>query len=156
MKSIMAALSDYLKANLGINVDAASAALQAQLDTLNQQISADVATLPPDSRRLVTGHESLGYFAARYGFKLVGALIPSLSDQANVSAADLATLKQDIIDNNVKAIFAELGTSPAVVSEIGTETGVKVVQLATHFLPADGSYFTFETNLAQTIVDALK
>ena len=156
MKSIIAALADYLKANLGINVDTESAALQAQLDTLNQQITALVTVLPPDSRKLVTGHESLGYFSARYGFTLIGALIPSLSDQADVSAADLAALKQDILSNGVGAIFTELGTSSVVINQIGKETGAKVVQLATHVLPADGSYFTFETNLAQTIVDGLK
>lgn len=156
MKSIVAALADYLKANLDIDVDAGSQDLQARLDSLNTQVAAEVATLPQDSRKLVTGHESMGYFAQRYGFKLIGALIPSLSDQADVSAADIAALKQDILDNNVKAIFAELGTSPAVINEIGAETGVKVVQLTTHALPSDGSYFTFETDLAKTIVDALK
>jgi zinc/manganese transport system substrate-binding protein len=156
MKSIVAALSDYLKINLGINVDTESLSLQSRLDALDRQISALVAVLQPSDRKLVTGHESLGYFAERYGFKLIGALIPSLSDQADVSAADLAALKQDIAANNVKAIFAELGTSPTVIKQIGAETGARVVQLATHILPSDGSYSTFETNLAQTIADALK
>ena len=156
MKAVVAALADYLKANLGINVDAQSQDLQARLDNLNTQVADEVATLPVDSRKLVTGHESLGYFAQRYGFKLIGAVIPSLSDQADVSAADIATLKQEILDNHVKAIFAELGTSAAVIDEIGAETGANVVQLTTHALLSDGSYFTFETNLAKTIVDALK
>jgi zinc/manganese transport system substrate-binding protein len=156
MQSIVAALADYLKANLGINVDAQSQDLQARLDSLNQQVVASVATLPQDSRKLVTGHESMGYFAERYGFKLIGAVIPSISDQADVSAADIATLKQEILDNHVKAIFAELGTSSAVINEIGAETRAKVIELTTHALLSDGSYFTFETNLAKTIVDALK
>jgi zinc/manganese transport system substrate-binding protein len=156
MKAVVAALADYLKANLGINVDAQSQDLQARLDNLNTQVADEVATLPIDSRKLVTGHESLGYFAQRYGFKLIGAVIPSLSDQADVSAADIATLKQEILDNHVKAIFAELGTSAAVIDEIGAETGANVVQLTTHALLSDGSYFTFETNLAKTIIDALK
>ena len=156
MKNIVAALAEYLKANLGINVDARSLDIQTQLDNLNTQVAAEVAVLPPDSRKLVTGHESMGYFAQRYGFKLVGALIPSLSSQANVSAGDLAALKQLILDNNVKVIFAEVGTSAAVADAIARETGAMVVELATHTLPPDGSYFTFETQLAATIVDALK
>jgi hypothetical protein len=49
-----------------------------------------------------------------------------------------------------------LGTPPAVADAIGKETGVKVVELTTHSLPADGSYFTFLRNLAQVIVDGLK
>ena len=107
-------------------------------------------------RKLVTGHESMGYFAQRYGFKLVGVIIPSLSSQAEVSAADLAALKKAIQDNQVKAIFTELGTSPAVAKAIGDETGVKVVELTTHALPSDGSYFTFMRNLANVITNALK
>jgi len=41
----------------------------------------------------------------------------------------LAALKTAIIDNQVKAIFTELGTSPVVSKAIGDETGVKVVDL---------------------------
>ena len=156
MKEIVAALAIMLKTDLGIDVNASALDLEARLDALNQQISGLVASLPTDNRSLVTGHESMGYFAQRYGFKLVGAIIPSLSDQAEVSAADLAALKDEIQQNHVKAIFTELGTSPAVARAIGDETGVKVIELTTHALPADGSYFTFEQNLAQTIVDALK
>jgi zinc/manganese transport system substrate-binding protein len=156
MKEIVAALAITLKADLDIDVNASALDLEARLDALNQQISDMVAGLPQDNRSLVTGHESMGYFAQRYGFKLVGAIIPSLSDQADVSAADLATLKDEIEANHVNAIFAELGTSSKDARAIGVETGVKVVELTTHALPADGSYFTFEHNLAQTIVDALK
>ena len=98
----------------------------------------------------------MGYFAQRYGFKLIGALIPSLSSQAEVSAADLTALKKQIQDNQVKAIFTELGTSQAVSEAIGKETGVKVVELTTHSLPAEGSYFTFLRNLTRVIVENLK
>lgn len=156
MKSIVSALAGQLKSELGIDVDARAQDLEARLDALNQEISDMVAGLPQDNRKLVTGHESMGYFAQRYGFKLVGAIIPSVSTEAEVSAADLATLKEEIQENQVKAIFAELGTSPAVAKAIGDETRVKVVELTTHSLPDDGSYFTFERNLAQVIVDALK
>jgi ABC-type Zn uptake system ZnuABC Zn-binding protein ZnuA len=98
----------------------------------------------------------MGYFAQRYGFKLVGVIIPSLSSQAAVSAADLADLKKAIQDNQVKVIFTELGTSASVAEAIGKETGASVIELATHTVPADGSYFTFLDNLAQTIVNGLK
>ncbi|MDD5095819.1 MAG: metal ABC transporter substrate-binding protein, partial [Dehalococcoidia bacterium] len=156
MRSIVSALAGQLKADLGIDVDARAQDLETRLAALNQKISDEVSSLPPDNRKLVTGHESMGYFAQCYGFKLIGTIIPSISTQAEVSAADLAKLKNLIEDNHVKAIFAELGTSPSVAKELGGETGVKVIQLATHTLPDDGSYFTFEDNLAKVIIDALK
>jgi zinc/manganese transport system substrate-binding protein len=156
MKQVAAALAVQLKSDLGLDVSGRAQDLENRLDGLNSEIAAQVATLPAAQRKLVTGHESLGYYAQRYGFKLVGAIVPSLTSQAEVSAADLAALKTLIQENQVKAVFTELGT-PKVVSEaIGKETGVKVVTLATHSLPADGSYFTFLRELTRAVVEALR
>jgi zinc/manganese transport system substrate-binding protein len=156
MKSIVAALSDELKKDFNLDVTTQATDLENRLDSLNAEVANIVAQVPQDNRKLVTGHESMGYFAQRYGFKLVGVIIPSLSSQAGVSAADLAALKKAIQDSQVKAIFTELGTSPAVAKAIGDETGVQVVELTTHALPSDGSYFTFMRNLATVIANALK
>jgi zinc/manganese transport system substrate-binding protein len=156
MKSIVSALAPVLMKDFGLDVSSQAAILENQLDALNSEVASTVATVPQDDRKLVTGHESMGYFAQRYGFKLVGVIVPSISSQAEVSAADLATLKTAIIDNQVKAIFTELGTSPAVSKAIGDETGVKVVELTTHALPDDSSYFTFMRDIASVITNALK
>jgi zinc/manganese transport system substrate-binding protein len=156
MKNAAGALAVQLKKDLGIDVDSRSSDLQNRLDELNKELIGIVATLPTVDRKLVTGHESMGYFAQRYGFKLIGAIIPSITSQAEVSASSLAALKKLIEDNKVKAIFTELGTSSAVADAIGKETGVKVIRITTHSLPEDGSYFTFERNLAKVIVDGLK
>jgi zinc/manganese transport system substrate-binding protein len=156
MKAIVAALATQVKTDLGIDLTDRATDLESRLDALNQEVADKVKSLPGANRKLVTGHESMGYFAQRFGFKLVGAIIPSITTQAEVSASDLAALKKLIQDNQVKVIFTELGTPPAVADAIGKETGVKVVELTTHSLPADGSYFTFLRNLAQVIVDGLK
>jgi zinc/manganese transport system substrate-binding protein len=156
MKGVIAALAPVLQTGLGLDVSAGAAGLESRLDELNSQVADMLSVVPPDDRKLVTGHESMGYFAQRYGFKLVGVIVPSLSSQAEVSAADLAALKQAVEENRVKAIFTEIGTSPSVARTIADETGVKVVELTTHALPADGSYFTFLKDVAGTIADALK
>jgi zinc/manganese transport system substrate-binding protein len=156
MKQIVDALAQTLQSELGLDVSTNAALLDAKLDTLNQQITDEVNTLPANNRKLVTGHESLGYFAQRYSFKLEGAIIPSLNTQAEASAADMATLVKLIEENQVKAIFTELGTPANVSESIGKETGVKVIELTTHALPQNGDYFDFMNNLAQTIVNGLK
>ncbi len=155
MKAVMLALAEQLKTDLGIDLSARAADLASRLDGLNNDITSLVATLPEANRRLVTGHESLGYFAERYGFHLLGAIIPSLNSQAEVSAAGLATLKALIQGSQIKAIFTEVGTPKSISDSLGSETGVKVVQLPTHILPDDGSYFTFMHQLAGTIVENL-
>ena len=156
MKGVVNGLASVLMKDLNLDVSSQAADLENQLDSLNAEVANTVAAIPLENRKLVTGHESMGYFAQRYGFKLVGVIIPSLSTQADVSAANLAALKKAIEDNQVKAIFTEFGTSPAVAKAIGDETGVKVVELTTHALPSDGSYFTFLRNVAGVITNALK
>lgn len=156
MKHVVEALVPVLKKDLEIDVSENAANLSARLDELNRQTADAVSAIPAENRKVVTGHESMGYFAQRYGFKLTGVIIPSLSSQASASAADLATLKEAIKRNGVKAVFTELGTSSALAKTIADETGAKTVELKTHTLPPDGSYFTYEKDLADTIVNALK
>ncbi len=156
MKQVIEALAAQIKTDLGIDVSDRAKDLAARLEALNGEIADRVVHVPDAQRQLVTGHESLGYFARRYGFKLIGAIIPSITSQAEVSAADLAALKQVIEASGVKAIFTELGTPQNVAKAIGQETGAQVIELTTHALPADGSYFTFMRNLAGTITEALK
>jgi zinc/manganese transport system substrate-binding protein len=155
MKQLSAALADQINTDLGLDVSAQARDQQARLDNLNVEITKMVDSLPASNRKLVTGHESLGYFAQRFGFKLIGAIIPSLNSQAEVSAADMAALKTAIQENQVKAIFSEIGTPTSITNAIGAETGVKVIDLSTHVLPSDGSYYSFMHNLAQTIIQNL-
>jgi zinc/manganese transport system substrate-binding protein len=156
MKQVVDALAETLKSQLGLDVSTNATQIDSKLDAVNQEISDEVNALPESNRKLVTGHESLGYFAQRYEFKLVGAVIPSLSTQAETSASDMSALVKLIEDNQVKVIFTEIGTPANVTENVGKETGAKVVELTTHSLPANGDYFDFMRNLAKTIIDALK
>jgi zinc/manganese transport system substrate-binding protein len=156
MKSIVNDLAPIIKQSFGVDVSARANKLAAELDALDADIKAEVATLPVEKRRLVTGHESMGYFAERYGFILVGAIIPSLSTQAEVTAGEMSKLKKQIQANKVPAIFVELGTPAAVTEALAREAKVKAVPITTHSMPADGSYFTFMRNLARTVVESLR
>jgi len=156
MKDVVKALAEVLQRDLNLDVSASAQDLNARLDDLNTQVNEIVSVLPQENRKLITGHESMGYFAQRYDFTLVGVIVPSLSSQAEVSAADLANLKQVIEENQVKAIFTELGTPKAVAEAISKETGVKVIELTTHGLPEDGTYSSFMIQIANTITDGLR
>lgn len=155
IKAVVEALAPVLKDELGIDASDRARDIIARLDDLDKYITDTMSTIHAEDRKIVTGHQSMGYFSQRYGFDMIGVIIPGLSSQASVSAADLADLKKAILENGVKTIFTEQGTSPAVARAIGDETGVRVAELNTHALPADGSYFTFLKEMADTIADAL-
>jgi zinc/manganese transport system substrate-binding protein len=156
VKAVVDALAVQIKQQFGVDLSARAADLDARLTALNAEIQAKVDALPAERRKLVTGHESLGYFAQRYGFKLVGAVIPSLTTEAEGSAANLNALKKLIKQNKVTVVFTELGTPPRTIEALAKESKAKAVSLTTHNLPEGGDYFTFERGLSGTILDALK
>src|SRR5688572_23935820 len=73
-----------------------AARLTARLRSLDRAIAACVQRVPRAKRKIVTTHDSLGYFARRYGIDVVGAVIPSLSTHAQASAGDVEELVQQI------------------------------------------------------------
>jgi len=155
MRDVVAALTAEM-AEMGVDVKDRGADLEQRLEELDEETRTTLAVVPEPNRELVTGHVSLGYFADRYDFELIGSVIPGLSSNGEVSAGELAQLKADIEEHGVKAIFTELGTSDAVVAAISEETGVQVVRLALPVLPDDGSYFTYIRGIATNVADALR
>jgi len=69
--------------------------------------------------------------------------------------AELAAIADRIRALGVTVLFTEVGTPQSVVDAIAGETGVRVVTLPSHTLPADGSYFTFIRDIATAIAGAL-
>lgn len=156
MKSVASALASDIQKHFGKDLSVRSEDLGRRLEALDAEIRQQVNALPVERRKLVTGHESLGYFAHRYGFKLVGAVIPGLTTEGASSAASMANLKTLIRENGVNVLFSEMGTSPRTLEALARETQVRVVPLATHTMPGDGSYLTFERELANAILKGLQ
>jgi zinc/manganese transport system substrate-binding protein len=130
-----------------------------QLNLLDQWITERVATISPSHRQLVTNHDSLAYFANRYGFTVVGAIIPSVSTDASPTAQDLARLVEQIKQTGAPAIFLEVTANPKLARQIAAETGIPVVtDLYLESLSApDGpapSYLLMMRHNVDTIVSA--
>lgn len=140
---------------MGIDVAANGSKVETGLEAVNHEVEAIVGRIPAERRRLVTGHESMGYFADRYHFDLIGSVVSSLTSQAEPSAGKLAALTHRIRAAGVPAIFAEIGTPAATVRAIAGDAHTKVIEMSTHNLPADGTYRSFIVGLATTIADAL-
>ncbi len=102
-------------------------AYTAQLKDLDQWVKSQVAKLPPEKRLLVTNHDALGYFSEAYGFKVVGAVIPSVTNEASPSAQQMAALIDTIKSSGAPAILLDIGENQNLAQQIASESGAKVV-----------------------------
>jgi len=144
-------------AALAANIDA----YQSELDKLQGSIEQAVAAVPEQRRILVTNHEVFNYYAARFGFEVVGAVIPSLSTDAEPSAAGLEALADTIRAEGVTVIFGETTQSTQVAEALADEVGedVEIVELYSESLGDDGSgaetYLAMMTTNTELITSAL-
>jgi len=116
-------------------------AYAGEMEATDAAIREMVEDLPEQSRKIVTNHEAFGYFAHRYGFEVVGVVIPGGSTLAEPSSAELAELVDVMRQEDVRVIFGETSSptnlADAVAAELGEE--VAVIQLFTESLGPSGS-----------------
>ncbi len=133
----------------------------ARLRELDRWIAGQVQEIPPERRLLVTDHQVLGYFADRYGLRIVGILVPGTSPEAAPSARQMAQLVEDIRASGAPAIFLETGENSQLARQLAAEAGIRVVSgLYTHSLSGpDGpapTYIEMMRHNTRLIVEALK
>ncbi len=98
-----------------------------KLQSLDTWVKTQVALIPADKHKLVTNHDALGYFARRYGFQIIGAVIPSATTEAaDPSAKEITDLLSIIKANGVHAIFSENMANPKLAQTLAKEAGVAV------------------------------
>ena len=132
-----------------------------ELAELHSWIETQVEVVPESDRLLITSHDSFQYFAALYGFKVVGAILPSVTTEADPTAQDLAALVETIEHEGAKVIFGENIHSDRLAKRIAEETGASVVgSLYTGSLGEPGgeadNYIDLMMFNVNTIVEALK
>lgn len=158
------ALADTLQTLDGVDPDAVASNASAYIDALgalDDEIVTTLESIPSAQRVLVTNHEVLGYFAARYGFEVVGTVIPSMSTSARPSAADLEELAHVIDEHAVPAIFAETSQPTQLAEALAGQLGgdVEIVELYTESLGEEDSgadiYLGMMRTNAERIVEAL-
>ncbi|GAA2241280.1 zinc ABC transporter substrate-binding protein AztC [Streptomyces amakusaensis] len=110
-----------------------TAAIRANADGYDREL-ADLAhwmgetfdAIPADRRALVTNHHVFGYLAQRYGFRVVGAVIPSGTTLASPSASDLKSLATAVEKAGVRAVFADSSQPDRLARVLKSESGVDV------------------------------
>ncbi|NOZ50646.1 MAG: zinc ABC transporter substrate-binding protein [Chloroflexi bacterium] len=119
-------------------------AYRQQLHQLDAWIRQQVATIPPARRQIVTDHLIFSYFARRYGFEQIGAIMPATSSLAGSSAQALSQLEDIIRSSGVPSIFVGNTVNPDVAQRVAQDTGVRLIKIYTGSLsPADGPAATY-------------
>ena len=159
----LSVLAGHLVEDAGLEkqtVDDCMVAYREELDRVDAVIAELVATVPAGRRELVTNHDSLGYFADRYGLEILGTVIPSSSTLAETNPAALEQLAELIEDNGVRAIFSDARQSPDDAEALADRVGLaEVVPLLTGGLgdaeSGSATYVDFLLTNARCIVAGL-
>jgi zinc/manganese transport system substrate-binding protein len=164
MATAAQAIADFLVDEVpGLDTAALAGHVRATIDDLqvvDSEVERTLSAVPPDRRTLVTNHEVFGYFADRYDFDVVGAVIPAGTTQAEPSAAQLDELAHTIEEQNVPAIFVETSSPTRLADALADEVGdVEVVELFSESLGDEGSdgetYADMMHTNAERIAEAL-
>lgn len=129
----------------------------ASLDELERWIRVTAAQLPHSSRKLVTSHDALQYFARDYGFTIYP--IKGVATTEEPSSSHVREIIDVIKNEGVKAVFFESIENPRAVQQISSETGARIGGT----LYSDGlgdkeanTYDSMMRHNVSTLVDGLK
>jgi len=131
----MALAAELIGEALAAGVDETMAScgteIAAEIRSVDEQVSAILASVPEDQRVLVTDHDALGYLAERYDYDVVGVVIPGGSTMGDPNSRELAELVSTIEDQQVRALFGDAAVSPDLLLTLSEEVGgaIEVVEL---------------------------
>ncbi|MCD6401726.1 MAG: zinc ABC transporter substrate-binding protein [Anaerolineales bacterium] len=133
---------------------------RAELHDLDQWIRNQVSQIPPENRNIITDHLIFAYFARRYDFNQIGAIISGYSTLAQPSAQELAALEEAIHKVGVRVILVGNTINPNLAERVAEDTGSQLVFIYTGSLSPKGdgasTYLDYIRYNVNTIVNALK
>ncbi|MBD2338314.1 zinc ABC transporter substrate-binding protein [Calothrix sp. FACHB-156] len=106
----------------------------SEISQIDNWIKSEVATIPEKSRKLVTTHDALGYYAKAYAIPVEEAL-GGISTEEAPTAARVSSLVKELKQTGVPTIFAEVTINPKLITAVAKSANVKV---ADRELYADG------------------
>jgi zinc/manganese transport system substrate-binding protein len=101
-----------------------AAAYLAKLDALDRDVKAAVAAIPADRRKIITSHDSFGYFSQAYGVVFIAP--QGVSTESQASAKDVANIIRQIRRQKIPAVFLENVTDDRLLKQIASETGARI------------------------------
>ena len=101
-----------------------AAAVRSQGRRPRQRSRPRPTPMPAHNRELLTYHDAYAYFAAHYGWKVIGAI--QVSSFEDPTPKEVAALIEQVKAEKVPAIFGSEVFPSTVLAEIGSEAGVQL------------------------------
>jgi manganese/iron transport system substrate-binding protein len=102
-----------------------AAAYKTELTALDGWIKAQIATIPEQTRKLVSSHDAFQYYGRAYDLPVVGSILGT-STEEEPSAQKIAALIEKVKKEQVNSVFIETSTSPKLLESLARDAGVKV------------------------------
>ena len=103
----------------------------AQVDAYAEKV---LATIPAESRVLVTAHDAFNYFARRYNFEVMA--IQGISTESEAGVKDIERLVKALVERNIKAVFVE-----STISDRNIRAVIEGAQAQGHTVTIGGELF---------------
>ena len=135
-----------------------AASYTAELDALDAEIRATIATIPEEKRTVISSHDAFGYFAATYGLTFLAP--EGVSTESEASASDVAALIRQIREDKASAVFVENISNSRLIEQIANETSHTIGGTLYSDALSDpdgpaGTYIDLMRHNAETIVGAI-
>lgn len=145
----------------GASTYAANAAgYRRALEDLDAWIIATLAAVPPERRAIVTDHQALGAFCARYGCRIVGAIVPSASSEGSASPRHLAAIEDIITRERIRAIVVDRASTSATAERLAGDLDARIVAWSIEALGPTGggadTYIGLMRDNVTRLVEALR
>lgn len=96
----------------------------AGLEALEASLTSEIDKIPLKQRIVVTSHDAFGYLGREFDIQFLAPV--GLSIEVEASAEDVATVIDQIRNQDVQALFIENITNPRLLERISSETGVGI------------------------------
>ncbi len=104
--------------------EANAAAYVGELEAVTAEITGLLADIPASQRIVITSHDAFGYLAQAFDLTMVS--VQGVSTASEASAADVASVIDQIRDTGARALFVENVSDPRLLEQIAEETGITV------------------------------
>nr|WP_281891047.1 zinc ABC transporter substrate-binding protein [Paenibacillus sp. YYML68] len=135
-----------------------------ELDKLHTEVKQQIATIPQQSRVLITAHDAFGYFGEAYDIKVMG--LQGISTASEAGTKDVTDLRDFLVENKIKAVFIESSVSRKAIDAViegAKQKGHEIKVGGELFSDAmgeegtpEGTYIGMVKHNVHTIVEALK